>query len=444
MNASSKRWTVVDTPFRVVTKTLAGSASPLADLLASAETFIRRFVAFQSEHQSGAVTLSVAHFHAIEAADTTGYLHTHSAEKRSGKTRLLEVLELLVPSPIRASTISPAALFRLLDTERRTLLLDEVDAIFSPKSDREELRGLLNAGYRRGSFAWRVEVQGKSFTPTPYDAFGAKVLAGIGGLPDTIADRCIPIELRRRRRDDEVERFRYREARETGNELRAALEAWTNEDTIRTLAAARPRLPSLDDDRALEAWEPLCAIAELAGGTWPERARSAAEALHNQRPDTDVATGVATLRAIADLFGAERDRLTTVEILRGLAERDDGPWPYWFSDDLDRAEREQKAPLKAARRLSRLLEPYGIKPRDIRLPDESVSRGYLRESFADAWSRYLSAPTTTTATTATALASTVADVVDVAVPAQDQAVSEEQAIENVLATFAGTKRLEGG
>lgn len=236
----------------------------LTEILDDVERFLRRYVVFANEHQAAATTLHVAHSHAIEAADTTGYLHVRSAEKRSGKTRLLECLEMLVRMPIRSTTISPAALFRLLDSERRTLLLDEVDSIFSPKADREELRGLLNAGYRRGSLAYRIEIRGKEMVPRAFDAFGAKILAGIGNLPDTIADRSIPIELRRRRPDEPVERFRFRDAHSEAEAIRRRLENWVRTSgTVAQLRSARPDMPHLDDDRALEAWEPLVAIADV-------------------------------------------------------------------------------------------------------------------------------------------------------------------------------------
>jgi hypothetical protein len=429
---------VTDTPIDVVSTALADAGTGKVDLgalLEATERFVRRFVAFENEHQSAAVVLWTAHTYVIEAFDTTGYLHVHSAEKRSGKTRLLEVLELLVRNPIRGSTMSPSVLFRLLDQGPQTLLLDEVDAIFSPKADREELRGLLNAGYRRGSYAWRNDVRGKSFVPTPFDVFGAKILAGIGTLPDTIADRCIPIELRRRRREDVVQAFRYREAKRTAEGIKERFGVWATPETIETLAAARPRVPDLNDDRAMEAWEPLCAIADLAGGSWPQRAHAAAKALHDAPTGAEEPDGIATLRAVRELFQAnvQRDRFLTVEILRALAARDDGPWAYWFADELDRLERDEKPPLKSARKLSRLLKPYGIVTVNIRPPDGGVGRGYRLEDFVDAWSRYLSHISTTSTTTATPLASAVADAGDVAVG--DQTPTDAEALANIMEAF---------
>ncbi len=202
----------------------AGIVRPFADVLADVEAFIRRYVVV-TDAQATALVLFVAHTHAIDAAEATGYIAVTSAEKRSGKTRLLEVLELLVRAAVRASNLSDAVLFRLLAESTRTLLLDETDAVFAPKSNREELRGLLNAGYRRGSPAWRMVGEGSKMRAESFEAFGPKVLAGIGGLPDTIADRAFPIRLKRKAAGEGVERFRLREAAALAAPLRAELEA---------------------------------------------------------------------------------------------------------------------------------------------------------------------------------------------------------------------------
>jgi hypothetical protein len=122
-----------------------------AVILEAVARFLRRFVVL-SEAQQSAIALWVAHSYVNEAADTTPYLWITSAEQRSGKSRLLEVVELLVWKPLPTANISDAALYRAIAKMQPTPLFDEVDAIFSAKArDREDLRGLLNAGYRRGA-----------------------------------------------------------------------------------------------------------------------------------------------------------------------------------------------------------------------------------------------------------------------------------------------------
>jgi hypothetical protein len=234
----------------------------LAGLLNGVRAFIRRFVVLD-DVQADAVTLWTAHTHVFDAFGCTPYLAISSPEKRSGKTRLLEVLELLVREPLPTANISDAALFRVIDARQPTLLVDEVDAVFGKKSQREELRGIINAGYRRGATTHRMGGANNTTLQT-FSVYCPKAFAGIGDcLPDTITDRAIPIRLRRRTRDASVERFRLREVQPEGHALRDQLAAWL-EPHFDHLADSRPQLPDEIDDRAQDVWEPLLAIAELA------------------------------------------------------------------------------------------------------------------------------------------------------------------------------------
>jgi hypothetical protein len=167
-----------------------------AVLLDNVRAFVRRFVVLDDD-QADAVALWVAATHVFEAFACSPYLAISSAEKRSGKSLLLEVLELLVRDPLPTSNISDAALFRVIDERKPTLLIDEIDAVFGKKArEREELRGILNAGYRRGAVTHRMGGSNNTSLQT-FSVFCPKAFAGIGDcLPDTIADRAIPIRLR--------------------------------------------------------------------------------------------------------------------------------------------------------------------------------------------------------------------------------------------------------
>jgi hypothetical protein len=123
-----------------------------AQVLNEVHAFLTKYVSFANRAQADAVTLWIVHSHAFDAAETTPRLSIQSAEKQSGKTRLLEVIELLVREPLMTASISAAAMFRLIAEGSTTLLVDEVDTVFSARGKgREDLRGILNAGYRRGS-----------------------------------------------------------------------------------------------------------------------------------------------------------------------------------------------------------------------------------------------------------------------------------------------------
>lgn len=356
-----------------------------AHLLDDVGLFVRRFVV-ERRLQADAITLWTAHTHAVEAADTTPYLAVTSAVKRSGKTRLREVLELLVREPLAASNISEAALFRAVRKLMPTLLLDEADAVFSAKN-REDLRGMLNAGYRRGAVVLRMGGVSKTELE-PFPVFCPKAFFGIGDfLPDTLSDRALHIRLERRLREESIERFRAREVTPEGHLLRDRLADWL-EPQIDRLRAARPELPEELDDRAQDSWEPLFAIADLAGADWPHRAREAALALTtgDEREDDSLSTQV--LRDIQAIFDAKGPRIKSADLLASLHEIEESPW----------GDRNGK-PL-SAHGLARLLRPYRIRSMTVKI-DGDVVRGYKAEQFTDAFARVLDAKGVTPVTPVT-------------------------------------------
>src|SRR4029453_2776057 len=185
-----------------------------AAILDEIERQYRAYIAWASDHQVVAVTLWTAHTHAAEAFDTTPYLAIESAEPESGKTRTLEVAERLAARAWMLVEPSEAAMFRKIERDHPTVLLDESDALWGAKADgREGLRALLNAGYRRGATVPRCAGEGTGMDVKTSPAYGPKALAGLADrLPRTIASRSIPIRLQRRAKDERVEGFRAKRA----------------------------------------------------------------------------------------------------------------------------------------------------------------------------------------------------------------------------------------
>lgn len=252
----------------------AVASNPLAEYLSTIEAFCRRYVAFPSRHEPVAIALWVAHAHLVDQFETSPPLAITSAEMRSGKTRLLDVLELVVPHPFRVITPSEAVVYTVLaQRPRRTMLLDEADAIFGPRTAEryEGLRAILNAGNRQGTPVLRVKLEGRRREVDEFDVFGPKAIAGIGKMPDTVADRSIPIRLKRRAPGETVARFRTRLAKAEAAEL-PSLPLDVPLGTDGTLGTVPDEL----NDRAADSWEPLLAIADAAGGRWPTRARGRA------------------------------------------------------------------------------------------------------------------------------------------------------------------------
>jgi hypothetical protein len=267
-------------------------------------------------------------------------------------------------------------------------LLDESDAIFATSNgSTEPLRALLNAGNRRGSSVPRCV--GPNQQLVDFTTFCAKALAGIGRLPDTITDRSIVVRLERKRADESAHRFRRREALGLAEPIAQELASWAT-DALADLESARPAMPDALDDRAEEAWEPLLAIADLAGGTWPVRARAAALDLSADREASDDALGPWLLRDIGDVFDAKGvDRLASADLAASLNEIETSPWGDIRGRMLD------------VRSLARRLKSYDIRPRSIRLHDGTTPKGYLLEQFQDAFARYLPASSRHTGTAST-------------------------------------------
>ena len=374
-------------------------ADNLASLFNSICAFLSRYVVFQMPEQAQVLALWVAHCWTLDAFDYTPYPYIFSPEKQCGKTRLLDCLELLTPKPWRAILPSEAVLFRKIESDKPTLLLDEVDGIFggNGKDDRSEaLRCLLNAGFEEKAQVPRCVGQGTNQEVKNFAVFCPKALAGIGKLPDTVRDRAVPIQLVRRARDENVERFRKREAERETSVIRSDLEAWSKALGITAaLRGARPSLPDALSDRQQDICEPLLAIADIAGGDWPERARAALVALCSQTDDNQ-SLGIKLLSDIRQVFdSAKCDKISTLELLKALVELEtDGPWANWWEADLKNGNRRGPA-----QKLAKLLGAYKIKPDVIRLQDGSTPRGYRREDFLEAWKRYLPANGLNNATT---------------------------------------------
>jgi hypothetical protein len=347
----------------------------LAALLDDVAAFVRRYVVL-TNHQLRAIALWVAHTYAIDAADCTPYLLIQSAEKRSGKTLLLEVLSLLVARAWFTGRVTKAVLVRRIARLGPTLLLDETDATFSGNKEFSEgIRGVLNAGYRRGGVdSICVQVDGE-WVDQDFPVFGPKALSGIGVLPDTVQDRGIPIEMLRKLKTEEAEKFRRKDVLPNATPLVDALITWADE-AVPILEPAKPDIPDELGDRAADVWEPLLAIADMAGGGWPNHARQAALALSSTADQEDDSWGVTLLKDIQKVLTNRKvDRLPSVELASALAEFEESPW-----GDI------RGKPLNASG-LAKMLKSFNIKPKQIRIAGTTL-KGYLRYDFIDAWERY--------------------------------------------------------
>lgn len=190
-----------------------------AELLNDIREFLARFVVYPSRYELTAHALWIAHAWLMDCWESTPRIAFLSPEPSSGKSRALEVTEPLVPRPVHSVNTSPAYLFRKVSDPagRPTILYDEIDTVFGPKAkDNEDIRGMLNAGHRKGATAGRCVVRGKEVFTEELPAYCAVALAGLDDLPDTIMTRSVVVRMRRRAGDEQIEPWRPRRIRPRG------------------------------------------------------------------------------------------------------------------------------------------------------------------------------------------------------------------------------------
>ena len=344
-----------------------------AELLNELAATVKRFIICHEE-TAHAVALWVTMTWLIDVVHVAPLAIITAPEKRCGKTQLLSLMSMLVKKPITASGISPAALFRSIEKWQPCLLIDEADAFMK---DNEEIRLLLNSGHTRAG-AFIIRTVGENHEPTRFNTWGAKVLCGISAhkLADTLTDRAVLLELRRKLGHESVERLRYAE---TGlfDELSAKLARFAD-DCQESVRNARPELPSSLNDRAQDNWEPLLAIASVAGGVWPELALKAALKLSGADAPT-VAVGTELLSDIQEIFISQHvDRISTVDMIRQLCTDEEKPWATY-----------NRGRSISPSQVSKRLKEYGIHSKPVR-HGTVVSKGYTLEQFQETFDRYLS------------------------------------------------------
>lgn len=362
------------------------------DLLDRVYKYVGRFVNYPSIAAGKSHTLWIAHTHLMEAWFSTPRLAVLSPEPGSGKSRVLEMTALLVPRPLLSAVSSSAFIMRsIADQESRpTILYDEIDAIFGPKGKgNEDLRAVINAGYRRGVSVGRCyTVNGKVLTEQ-LPTYAAVAMGGLGDLPDTLMSRSIVIRMRRRAKGEAGEAFQPSRHEADGQTLHDELVTWAA-SIAHKAASAEPFLPDGVSDRNADVWSPLLTVAELAGGFWPEIARAAAiEFVRGSKEEEELPIGIQLLADIRKCFGDDHAMLTRDLLPRLLAD-EEAPWGELQGRKIN------------PRKLGQILRPYGIKSRSIRIGNETP-KGYRKEDFHDPWRRYLPLPpiSATSATAAT-------------------------------------------
>lgn len=329
-----------------------------------------RFVVLP-QHGPEKIALWVLHTYVADACDYTPRLEISAATRECGKTTLLDFLSLVVYRPLISANVTAAAFFRVVAQHRPTLLIDEVDSFASEDSD---IRNVLNSGHHVSGHVLRTV--GDNYEPRSFPCFAAVAYAHIGELPraySTLVSRSIRIDLKRRLPREEVQSLSEPRRRNEFADLRRRLKRFADDDRA-TLAAAEPKVPVSVVNRLADNWRPLLAIAELAGGEWPERARDAIG-----RAELESSASEMLLADIRDLLSAKPAReIASAALAAELGELDGHPW----------AEMGKNRKPLTQNRLARMLKPFGVGPDKIG-PEGKRLNGYRLERFKDAFERYL-------------------------------------------------------
>lgn len=325
---------------------------------------------------SAAVTLWVIHTYGLECFEITPRLAILSPMPGCGKSTLMDLISMLSYRPLMLSSITAAAMFRIIAEHKPTLLIDEADTFLRGN---EELRGIINAGYEQGGKVSRVEVVNKKQVVSLFPCYGACAIAGIGGMHKTIQERSVNVVMERKTHADKIERMRKREIREITADIQRKCLRWVS-DHVEQLSAARPNMPLYMGDRATDIWEPLFAIAETISPGWLEQINKAAKALNKTQPNEDDSSMRLQLLAdIKSLFdGHSRDAFySSGRMAELLNQIEEAPWSdFGFGRGLN------------PHSLAKQLHFFNIVPQQSRI-EGNRNRGYHYSDFLDAFSRYL-------------------------------------------------------
>ncbi|RYF48620.1 MAG: DUF3631 domain-containing protein [Cytophagaceae bacterium] len=328
-----------------------------------------------SDQGAIATALWIINSWAYESFSRCPLLLINAPERECGKTQLLKVVDMLASRPMETANISTAALFRMVETHRPTLLIDEADMFMN---ENQELAGIINKGYEKGGVVVRVESDGDEYKLRPYRVYGPKALAGImleRHLPDATLSRGIQIPMQRKTRDDKVARLRTANPLEFKN-LFSRIHRFI-EDHRNVLVKGWDALPEDLGDRQQDNWEPLLAIAACLGEESYELAVEAALDICKETAPAK-STGNRLLEDIREVLADYRQpRIPSSELVLMLTEHEEMDWNKYFRGEA-----------LTQRQLAKLLAHYKIQSKTVRMGNKTP-KGYEIRDFDDAFTRYL-------------------------------------------------------
>ena len=354
--ASTDPWNVEPWPDPVETRVL------LQEISAK----ISKYIVMRPEAVTATVLWTTMAW-AQEGATHSPILAAISVEPDSGKSTLLGVLRFLVPKPFVSVEPTGPGVYRTVDREHPTLIIDEADDLFYRKSD---LRAIVNAGWSRGT---KIPRQGRW-----YDPFCPKILGILGKtkLPRTIASRSIILRMWPKTPQEKAEDFAYADD-PAFSTIRRKLARWAA-DNVSVIKELKPPQPPGFNNRLSANWKLPLQIAQHARGGWPEQARRAA--IYLSRTPYEPSMGVQLLAALRAMFAKNRTQITSEQVVQELLADPDSQWQEYRS----------RGPI-TKNQVAALLKDFEIRPVVVHPTKRAdLSRhGYRAAQFEDAFARFL-------------------------------------------------------
>jgi len=305
-------------------------------------------------------------------------INLSSPEKRCGKSTVMALLKALTNKSLLASNISPAAIYRITELCRPTLLIDEADTFLK---DNDELRGVVNSGHSKDT-AFVIKCDGDQNVPKKFSTWTPKALAMIGELPDTLKDRSIVVSMRRKLPGETILKIPLN-ASDQFMDVRRKCKRWAA-DNFEQLTKHVPTMPSRSNDREIDNWTPLFTIAGVCG--WEQVALDSMLSISPK--DEDDSIKVVLLNDIKDIFDNRSvDSMYSEDLVNALVELNDRPWAEW-----------RRGKQLTTNSLARLLKPFKIRPKQIKRHTTNKN-GYEFSAFKETFKRYLPPPPDPTSTT---------------------------------------------
>lgn len=230
-----------------------------AELLTEIRAFVHRYTDL-SESFEEVATHYVLLTWVYDAFNEVPYLRFRG-DFGSGKSRCLQTIGSICYKPMfvsGASTISP--MFRIIDSFRGTLILDESDFRYS--DEKAEIVKILNNGNAAGFPVLRTEVTpAKEFNPRAFEVFGPKIIASRSSFDDSaLESRCLTEALSGKRPRTDIPVSLPASFHDEALELRNKLLRYRFRHRM-NLGAARETVSSLTEARIAQIIAPLLAVA---------------------------------------------------------------------------------------------------------------------------------------------------------------------------------------